>query len=147
MRKKRTILFLILTLLWMGIVFCFSAETAEVSKKTSLSVMERIIEIFDINITNKAHFEALLRSFAHLALFLLGGAFSCALFTLSSPNKKYLYCAVFGVIYAFLDEVHQIFVPGRAFELKDIFIDLVGFFIGALAVVILIKIIRFFRKR
>ena len=109
--------------------------------------MERIIEIFNINITNKAHFEALLRSFAHLALFLLGGAFSCALFTLSVPNRKYLYCAIFGVIYAFLDEVHQIFVPGRAFEVKDIFIDLVGFFIGVLVVSVLTSVIRLIREK
>lgn len=135
MKKEKTILFLILTILWMGLVFCFSAETAEVSKQTSLSVMEQLAEIFNINITNKAVFESILRSFAHLFLFLLGGAFSCALFIVACPNKKYLYCAVFGVIYAVLDEVHQIFVPGRAFEVKDIFIDLVGFFIGAVSVV------------
>lgn len=145
--KKRTILFLILTLIWMGIVFCFSAETAEVSKKTSLSVMEKIIEIFNINVVNKANFEAKLRSFAHLTLFMMGGAFSCALFTVAVPRRKYFNCIIFGIVYAFLDEMHQVFVPGRAFEYKDIFIDLIGFFIGVVIIDVLIRIIRGFRKK
>lgn len=146
MKKKKIVLFLILTLLWMGIVFCFSAENAAVSKQTSLSVMEKIADIFNINITNKAVFEDYLRSFAHLSLFLLGGMVSYALFLLAVPKKKYLYCAIFGFSYALLDEIHQFFVPGRAFELKDICIDVTGFFIGVMIVVFIDKISRFFIK-
>jgi len=140
MRNKMIAVFLILTLFWMGVVFSFSAENAADSKQTSLAFMEKVAEFFDLNITNKEAVESFLRSFAHFGLYLCGGAVSMALFIVACPRRKYLFCIVFGSIYAVLDEIHQIFVPGRAFEVKDIFIDLAGFMIGAVAVVLMNEI-------
>lgn len=142
MKNKKVILFLFLTIIWMIIVFCFSAENATVSKETSLSFMEKIIDFFDINITNKAEFESVLRSFAHFGLFLFGGAVSSALFIMVFPKRQYLYCTIFGIIYSLLDEIHQIFVPGRAFEVKDIIIDFIGFFTGVAFITLIRKIRR-----
>ena len=40
---------------------------------------------------------------------------------------------VFGlVIFAFVDEIHQSFVPGRTASLKDVGLDMVGIFLGLL---------------
>ena len=100
--------------------------------------MKKIADFLDINITNKAVFESNLRSFAHFLLYLCGGAISCILFIIACKKNKYLHCAFFGLIYSILDEIHQIFVPGRAFEVKDIIIDFSGFIIG-LGVVALIN--------
>jgi VanZ family protein len=44
-----------------------------------------------------------------------------------------------GLAVSFIDEVIQIFIPGRAFELKDLLVDNLGFIFGF---VILIYIIR-----
>jgi len=140
MKNKKIILFLILTIIWMTVVFCFSAENAAASKQTSIAFMEKIIDFFDINITNKIEFESFLRSLAHFCLYLFGGAISFTLFIIAVPKRKYLYCIIFGVIYSFSDEVHQMFVPGRAFEVKDIVIDLIGFFIGALIIAFINKL-------
>jgi VanZ family protein len=35
------------------------------------------------------------------------------------------------VLYGLSDEVHQLFVPGRAFELRDLLADLIGSALGA----------------
>lgn len=138
--KKRTILFLILTLVWMCIVFAFSAETADVSKQTSMNLLNHLTDFFDVNITNREVVEGLLRSFAHFTLFLFGGMFSYALFLMVLPKHKCLCTFVFGIGYALLDEIHQIFVPGRAFEVKDIAVDFCGFFIGMCIVVFINKL-------
>ncbi len=45
-----------------------------------------------------------------------------------------LIAAAAGVLFAVSDEIHQIFVPGRAFELSDILIDSAGVLSGCLPV-------------
>lgn len=43
------------------------------------------------------------------------------------PSRKLLaYAAVFAVLYAISDEIHQQFVPTREGRLRDVFIDLTG---------------------
>jgi len=39
-----------------------------------------------------------------------------------------------GIFYAIFDEVHQIFVPGRQFDIWDITFDIIGLFIGILII-------------
>ena len=48
----------------------------------------------------------------------------------------------FGLIYAISDEIHQLFSPGRAFELFDIFMDFSGVAIGCIGAIILLLIIK-----
>ena len=48
------------------------------------------------------------------------------------------------MLYALSDEVHQIYVPGRSCELRDVFIDTSGSIIG----IIIYSLINFiYRKR
>jgi VanZ family protein len=35
-----------------------------------------------------------------------------------------------GVLYAVSDEIHQLFVPGRAGQIRDVLIDACGVFVG-----------------
>jgi VanZ family protein len=48
-----------------------------------------------------------------------------------NPSKALL----FSVIYAFTDEIHQLFVPGRTGKLRDVGIDSIGMVISALLIV------------
>jgi VanZ family protein len=43
---------------------------------------------------------------------------------------RYRYLILFAIIYAFLDEVHQYFIPTRYFDLYDIILDSIGVVIG-----------------
>jgi VanZ family protein len=50
-----------------------------------------------------------------------------------SKSKKFLitvYCLLFTLMYAFSDEYHQSFVPGRHCKLMDIGFDFLGMFIS-----------------
>ncbi len=50
-------------------------------------------------------------------------------------NKNPFQAIIFSLIYAFTDEIHQLFVPGRTGRLRDVGIDFVGMFISAILIV------------
>lgn len=41
-------------------------------------------------------------------------------------KNAFLLSILFSTLYGITDEFHQLFIPGRAFEIKDIFIDFLG---------------------
>jgi VanZ family protein len=44
--------------------------------------------------------------------------------------KEVFIALIFCILYATSDEIHQAFVPGRGPQVKDVFIDSAGSFIG-----------------
>ena len=89
----------------------------------------------------KSMLEERLRTSAHGMEFAALGM-SCAAFALTFltafKGKKAallpLFAFVFCVLYALSDEIHQTFVPGRAFQTADILMDCVGALTGILLV-------------
>ena len=45
-------------------------------------------------------------------------------------------------LYAITDEIHQIFIPGRACQLQDILVDLAGIISGMLVFVVIYSLIK-----
>ena len=76
MKKNLIAIFL---LIWMGVVFWFSAENALESKDTSGFVMQKILSVLNMEIEDKEMLEGYLRTFAHFVLYLLGGLIACIL--------------------------------------------------------------------
>lgn len=61
--------------------------------------------------------------------------------TIEMKDRKRLLLSIFlAFLYACTDETHQLFVPGRSGEFKDVCIDTCGAFIGALIVYTIFKI-------
>lgn len=60
--------------------------------------------------------------------FLLTGSYADS----SRKRKNVLLPAVTGSLYAVSDELHQMFVPGRSCEIKDMLIDSSGVIVGTL---------------
>ncbi|HIU52150.1 MAG TPA: VanZ family protein [Candidatus Merdicola faecigallinarum] len=56
-------------------------------------------------------------------------------------KRKITYSFIIGVIYAITDEIHQLFVPGRSGEIRDVLIDGLGIIVG------IILIYQFKKKR
>ena len=46
---------------------------------------------------------------------------------------------MFGLSYAILDEVYQGYIPGRASDLKDVFLDMLGVIFGLLLILIITR--------
>jgi VanZ family protein len=84
------------------------------------------------------------------AYFFLSILLSLTLFFQNKYYKMKKYFAVFsGLIiglYAALDEIHQLFVPGRDCDILDWTADMIGTSIGILIIIFLIKIFQYHHK-
>lgn len=110
--------------IWMGIIFYLSSQTNPV---TSLTPGRSISST-----TEPAGWEEWLDYIFHpleYALLTLAFYFGWTDGKLMRSNpswKLMVYSTMMAIGYALIDEVHQIFVPGRSFEVVDISLDMVG---------------------
>ncbi len=138
--KKIKVLSCILTVALMALIFFFSSQTAEDSSKASSGLTQKIAE-FIACITKSGDAEAiryaihnLIRKIAHFTLFfMLSVSVANTAFQLFGTEKLklFIFTSLFCLFYAITDEIHQIFVPGRAGMIKDVIIDLTGAMMGA----------------
>lgn len=79
------------------------------------------------------------RKLAHFSIYFLLGVFVYGIFSCTKVKYKLILSMIICVIYASLDETHQLFVYGRTAQALDILIDSVGSLISLL----LIKVIKY----
>ncbi len=92
--------------------------------------------------------EALLRTFAHMLEFMGLALLMFNAIYATWENKLTSVFAFSGtVLYAITDEIHQIFVPDRAFQLSDILVDSTGALIGVIASFVILKLVLYVMKR
>ena len=58
-----------------------------------------------------------------------------------NPKKQVIFAGVMGISYAISDEIHQLFVSGRAGQVQDVIIDSIGVILGICILMLFIKII------
>lgn len=146
MKKGRKIYILIswiLVLICMGIIFSLSAQIAEDSQELSDSLISSLFKLLGIELKS-----GFVRTMAHMLEFL---GLSLLVFNAvySTWNLKLTPIIAFigTSFYAITDEIHQIFVPGRAFQISDILVDSTGALIGVTASFIILKIVLSTKKR
>lgn len=136
---KKVIKF-ILIVLWLGIIFMFSADNSMESTKKSDSVVIKIIEpLLGKRFSNREdkYFEKLVlfvRKGAHFTVYLILGILLVSFVReFRVINYKSLLIAIcLAFLYACSDEVHQLFVSGRSGEIRDVVLDTVGAMVGCL---------------
>ncbi len=141
----------IMVIIWMVVIFFFSSQPGAESTKTSDSASYQIIEwqnyLFhqkksEVELMAQAETIGLVvRKVAHMseyALLALLLAFYLSCYSFTTKNWLLLTWGV-TVFYAISDEIHQLFVPGRAGKITDVCIDSVGAAIGVLLIFILWK--------
>lgn len=133
--KKR--IFMILAMVWMGIIFYMSNQPASISAQHSGGVVELLSNLpyigsivtylMDIDIA-----EFLVRKSAHmLSYFILAALLFMYMYEVGkSIGKVVLIVIVLTFLYACTDEFHQLFIPGRSGEFRDVMIDTIGGIIG-----------------
>ncbi len=129
---------LVLLVLWMGVIFAFSAQAGEESSEVSRGVVVKVAEIIypnyeSLNESQKVEviqkFYIPVRKIAHFSEFFVLGAISFVFFATFKrlpPKILPLIPFLFGVLYAISDEIHQWFIDGRACSIVDILIDSSG---------------------
>jgi VanZ family protein len=126
-----------MVVIWMAVIFAFSHQSSEVSGGISLNASRFILQLFDKSADAAAVSlaESIIRNFAHGFVFFVLGIFvsyafeSVGISEFANAGLTFLVSA----IYAVSDEVHQIFIPGRAGQLSDFLIDALGIIIAIIA--------------
>ena len=139
----------------MALIFSMSAQNATESDKTSGNVIESVLSViypgFDgLSEESKAElissFQFIARKTAHFSLYAILGLLSF-LTVISYRNLKFglrsALSAAICLLYAVSDEVHQLFVPGRSGEIRDVCIDFCG---SLLMITILALSARYIKK-
>lgn len=154
MRKKQIYRWItgVLLLVWMLAIFRFSAQPAVESDKVSGTVAYRVVFTYN-EIFNRGLAEATMewyaeninypiRKFAHMAEYAVCGMLMFAVLAgyRKRDGRLYLLALLLTALYAATDEVHQLFVPGRAGRLTDVGIDTTGAALGLLLLFVILKL-------
>lgn len=122
----------IAVVLWMILIFFFSQQPAHISNDVSTTITEKIVEtvqkVAPIEEVQIDKFNHLVRKNAHFFIyFFLGIIVFWALNKTKIRGFHSIWIAfVFCIIYAISDELHQLFIPGRGAQVKDVLIDCAG---------------------
>jgi VanZ family protein len=144
MNLKKAII-LIICLLWFGFIFYNSTKSGDVSNTKSYTLLNKIrAEYRQLdgeerqqynNLPKSAREERLnliIRKNAHAFEYcVLAIVISTILFQFKVKGRgAIIYIMFICLIYAVLDEFHQIYVPGRTSSVRDVLIDFSGALIG-----------------
>ena len=135
----RKVIKIILVLLWMVMIFLLSNEEAVKSSKKSDGLIIKSVEFFTGKSLSDQEKEKVLkylvfpvRKCAHLSLYLILGILVISLLReyMVINTKLVLLSLLICFLYACSDEIHQLFVPGRSGEARDVLIDTLGACLG-----------------
>lgn len=165
--RRLVLLFFILTLLWMGLIFWFSANDGSDSSAMSGKLLRRLLSVFVPGWDGKTpkeqrrimqNLHLIFRKCGHFSEYLVLGVFLSVTAALLVPllpkriRSRQAKHPVFGILvpaflaflYACSDEYHQRFVAGRSGEFRDVMIDFSGACIGIL---LMLPVCRNIRRR
>ena len=124
-------------------IFLFSGTVAEESSEQSSAIIEWIQTIFGVAFT-----DFVVRKAAHVLEYTALGFFSANAFYYTFKKIKIIFAAFgFSFLYSISDEIHQLFVPGRAGQIRDVLIDTAGIAAGIAAWYLLYRIVKQWGKR
>lgn len=128
----------IAVIIWMAVIFNLSAQVAEQSNQLSTNVTEVVVKTVE-TVAPKAEIDIrslnnVIRKNAHFFSYLLLGVLVMNAFRRSGITiyKSIIFSFIVCVLYAASDEIHQMYVPDRGAQIKDVLIDSSGVVIGLL---------------
>lgn len=148
-----------LALVWMCVIFGFSAQTKEESSVVSEGFSYQLVNstglLFHLHLDEEQLqmismvMEHYVRKAAHMTEYAILSVLLYVWFGYWEwqTGRKMLLATALAVLYAASDEFHQLFVPGRAAAIKDVLIDSGGALLGVILAVVLGRIIKSCRHR
>ena len=135
--KAYRIVSIILLVAVMVTIFCLSAQDSTDSAEVSGSVVSWLYELFKIDLP-----DGTVRTIAHCCEFAALGFLMINAIRSFKESFNPVLSVIISFGYAVTDEIHQLYVPGRAFQLIDLTVDLLGITLGTIAFIILVKLIK-----
>ena len=152
---KKQVIFRIITVFltaaWMAVIFYMSSQTADDSDVLSSGICYRLCEIFvkgfeEMDISRRLDMAAsisfIVRKTAHFTEYTVLGILLACSFRSFESARPVLWPALTGSLYAVSDEIHQLFIPGRSGQIRDVCIDTAGVILGVLIVSFISKSIQ-----
>jgi len=135
--------------LWLMTIFFFSAQPADLSRETSGTFSDKLAEYLWEDPTDEQYDQAsrIVRKTAHFCEYTLLSIFILLAFRIEGFAFGVPMTLVFVFLAAGADEIHQLFVPGRAGMITDVFIDCSGAIFGIAVVLILEWMLRMLTSR
>ncbi|MBO5550706.1 MAG: VanZ family protein [Lachnospiraceae bacterium] len=134
--KLKAALRFIPAVLWMGMIYWFSAQPADISTEESFTLASQIVEFYagfsgmeePVQLQMSLTIEPFLRKAAHMSEYaLLAVLLYSALKGLHiSYRRAALISLLICILYSCTDEWHQTFVFGRSGSIRDVIIDTLG---------------------
>lgn len=148
--RIRTFLW-IAVILWMAVIFAFSAQDSDASSDTSDPLVDSVMEGFFGSGHGLSEFDIerlrsvltfLVRKSGHFIEYAILGVLLCCAVSryrigiIKSAAISFSASSLYGVT----DEIHQLFVSGRACRLFDVFVDSAGSLAGVTAATVILWI-------
>lgn len=130
---------MLITLMWVGVIFSFSLQPAEVSDQTSMGFGQWLVETFLWGISEEVkvmlaerfdYLHFLLRKLGHFTEFFVLGVLSVSTLLQTEVQRKGIRGIMFCALIASMDETIQLFVNGRSGQITDVLLDSVGAMVG-----------------
>ena len=156
--SKRQIVFLVWSILFAVMIFCFSARTGVESTGDSYTVgMEfgRLVHSDFKDWTENAQLafaekvDHPIRKLAHATEYAVFAMLLCGVWLDARRKRRRSVVCAWGTatVYAMTDEFHQLFVPGRSGQVKDVLLDSCGAAVGVLILMLVMLLIRVFCRK
>lgn len=144
-------IFTILTVLWMAVIFAYSAQPGDESGETSIWAGMMFGKIFvpdfeewseEKQVEFAEKIDHPVRKVAHFTEYTILGFLIAVAYVDNDKKryKKFLVPWLFGSVYAATDEFHQRFVPGRNGNIFDVMLDSSGVAFGVCLVLLILYI-------
>ena len=150
--KCRNVIFLVLMLIWMGVIFIFSQQEADDSTRESHSVGMVVGHVVEPNFESWTETEQFqyadriehpVRKTAHFIEYTILGVLITG-FWYGKDRRSWsnvLIPYITGTLYAASDETHQLFITGRSGQVSDVVLDSFGVLSGVLIMVLIMHLI------
>lgn len=121
----KQIKYFIPAIVWMGFIFIESAMPAHISSGQSNIFVDLIINWLPGTSNYVDLLSFIIRKCAHISEYMI---LTLLIYYGFYKNNfsSYLYICIISILYACIDEFHQLFVPGRAGMIQDVMIDSIG---------------------
>ena len=132
----------------LGMIFIYWMSTESFSSRSTFRIIDQIIRFFVPSLSPKEIFmiHGVIRKLAHVIEYMILGILLFRAFRAGSYERRWWRWAGYSlgvvVLYAMIDEFHQLHVPVRTASIVDVVFDTLGGFLGQC-----ISIIYYDRKR
>lgn len=135
-------------IIWMVLIFNLSSQVAEQSNRLSTGITEAIVKTIEKIAPNVefdiSGFNHIVRKNAHFFAYLVLGILVLNAFRRNEiyGYKNVILAIIVCILYAASDETHQLFVPGRGGQVRDVIIDSTGAGVGIVINLVFTRIVK-----